>query len=609
MQLGTAIIGAEKLAASVAGANVVKDLSLHFENMSDSALPYLVLSCILKTQLGRERFVSGGIESIHAVTPLTTACSESISMNAQEAGTAPDTMLTQHLPHENVWSYDSPQTYTRKSIDGTITETTTSLQFRTIDKDIGSFVNVQTLMDTLAEGALPTLGQVYRAVLDIVDALDLGILGAELCRARLEPHVKARKLTVEETVTNKKDLTAIPLRDNLRQICKEEGSFTRTVTLEGEGLGVKTLSQEEAKQVQTRYHEITESERSWTDKWFGGEVETTQRVYDKTETSHSLRESDAEGKMREVFTYRDSRADDVFKLSDKEWRHGRIAYIPLVGSGVNIIRKYQVGVRVQVGDWMSLAVDTASVAMIVAPAIRAAKASLYAVAETKNVATSQARQVFSKAVLNPKQAVKELRSFYANPRAVFSPERIAAKTEVVAHNPMKSDMLKSLAELSQLDKQGVNTRRFLRHQFADMGKEGKMIADSLTRNLRYLKQNGWLTPENITRMSQGLNPQGWLKNALHKPFRLDVDHIIPKSLAPELKAHPGNLRFLPQIDNIMKSNNVLRHVVLHVRKFHDIFPNWKPSPGLLEKIAEYAKEHPWINADDLLSLSASAVSR
>lgn len=600
MPLGTALIAAEKLATAVAGANVMKDVALHFENMSDTALPYLVLSSILKTRIAQESHSSTGMEGIRTGASLTAGRGESTIMTSPATGTALQDMPTQHLPNENLWSCDSPQTYTRTSIDGTTTEKTISLQFRTIDKDISSFVNVHTLMDTLAEGHVPTMEQVYLAVLDIVDALDLGILGTELSATRLEPHVKDRKLTVKETVTHKADFTAIPLKDNLKQIGKKEDSFTQTVTLEGEGLGVKTLLQEEAKQVQTQYHEITESERTRKDRLFGGEVETTQRAYVKTEASHTRLELDADGNMREVFANKDARVDDIFKLSDKEWRNGYVSYVPLVGAGVNIIRKYQLGVQVQTGDWVRLAVDAVSVTVLVAPFIKAAKASLHAASVTKNVATTQAKNSLSKAALNPKNAVKELKKFYANPRAVFSPERIAAKTKVVAHNPMKSDMLKSLAELSKLDKQGVNIRQFLRQEFADMGKEGKLIADSLTRNLRYLKQNGWLTPENISRMGKGLNPQGWLKDAVNKPFRLDVDHIIPKSLAPELKAHPGNLRFLPQIDNIMKSNNVLRHVVQHVNKFKEVFPTWKPSPGLLEKILDYGRTHPWLDMPDMI---------
>ena len=610
MQLGTAIIAAEKLAASVAGANAVKDLSLHFESLSDTALPYLVLSCLLQTQAGQEGLSPAVTEeSVHSVTPLSAECGESISMNPQAADAAPDSLLIRHLPNENVWSQDSPQTYICTSSDGTTTEKITSLQFRTIDKEISPFINGRLLIDTLAAGHLPTMEQVYLAVLDIVDALDMGIWGASLSRTRLEPHVKDRRLTVKETVSHKEDSASIPLKDNLSQLGKEEDSLTRTVSLEGDGMGMKTLSHEEAKQVRTLYQETTESEQSWADRWFGGEVETTQRVYAETKTSLTRSELDAEGKMREVFASEDAQLDDLFKQADKEWRSGHITYIPLIGSGANIIRKYQVGAQVQLGDWVSLAVDAAGVAVITASAIQVAKTSLSAAAAVENVATAQAKQGLSKAALNPKLAAKELRSFYANPRAVFSPERIAAKTKVVAHNPMKSDMLKSLAELSTLDKQGVPIRQVLRNQFADMGQEGKLIADSLTRNLRYLKQNGWLTPDNINRMSAGLNPYGWLKGAMDKPFRLDVDHIIPKSLAPELKAHPANLRFLPQIDNILKSNNVLRHVVQHVEKFHSVFPDWKPSPGLMEKMAEYARAHPWTNADDLLSSLSAAAAR
>lgn len=581
--LATALATTGQLVAAAKTAESAAFTALNFEQFSDSALPYLIFSSLVAKTVASipqaehwaaKPFVYGGQ-------------THSADYSVQQKQINP---LETHLPNEKVWSVDSPQSYTTTSEDGNTIEKVTSIDFKTIDKDISSFVNLNKLVDTIKAGTLPTTQQFCLALLDIVDFIDFGIFGEGINRCRLEPFVQDRKITVKETVSTKTDSNVVSINKDVQQIGKQTVTNKQEIELSGHNLESRTIGREEYSTVQTRYSETKQSEQSIWERWLGGEVSSTHRIYDVIETTHKVDKAGADGVLKNITNDTVTRNEEIHKITSKDWKQGYVTYVPLAGTMVDIGRKYQLNVKVTSGDWIMLAIDTACVALMFVPMGQGAAVGRTGVAVSK-VATAQGRKSLAKAALNPKGAAAKLRDYYSNPRAVFSPENIAAKTKNVAHNPMKGDMLKTLAQLSKLDKQGVNIRSTLRTAFADMGAEGKLIADTLTRNLRYLKQNGWLTPENVSRMSQGLNPWGSLKNLVAKPFRLDVDHIIPKSLAPELKAHPGNLVFLPQIDNILKSNNILRHVVQHVERFKEAIPHWKPATELLEKLKEFKMPH------------------
>lgn len=579
---------------------VSKDVNklLNFEHLSDTSLPYMVLSELSKSLAGKPlpEIVPQLTSGIIAPSPFPPLRPRSTSIEkpweVSKFPTQASNLMDAHLPNERVWDIGKPNVYTTQSEDGSMHETITKIDFRTIDKNISSFVNVNKLIDTIKQGEIPSFQQIQLAILDIVDMIDLGIMGDSISKARLEPHVKKRSITVTETVSTVTEDKQREVSKNLQQIGKTVETNTQAISLEGDNLRNRVLSRETHAETATKFSEITESPQSNSEKWLGGELETTHRVFVKTDTSHTLEQADSGGELKMIKTDADTRTEDIHKVTGKEWKEGHITYIPLVGAATDIARKYQAGVKVTVGDWVTLGIDTACIALMFVPGGQVAAAGRVSGATASKIAASQVRRGLAKAALNPKSAATALKKVYSNPRSVFSPERIAAKAKTAAHNPMKGDMLKTLAELAKGKLQGAQLKTWLRRQFTDMGAEGKLIADSLSKNLRYLKQNGWLSSENINRMSQGLNPMGWLKAAPGKLFRLDVDHIIPKSLAEALKAHPGNLVFLPQIENIMKSNNMLRHVVQHVDKFLAANLSWKPSPALMAKVKDYITTHP-----------------
>lgn len=599
MITGASIATVGQILVSACQAKNMVGTVLNFEHLSDTCLPQLVLFNLLKAvganpaqllELGNKIKEDAGA----AVNKSAAAVGK---LDGGRTASTGDSMLEKHLPNEEVWSVDDVQINTKSEPDGSKSERVTTLKFRSIEKDISAFVNFNQLVDTIKEGRMPSSQQIALALLDVVDMIDLGILGTELRRMRLEPHVKERRITVTETISCNEDKNQNKINENLTQLRKKTETYQQKVTLTGENLPEKTLALEESRRESTHYLERTESEQSTTEKILGGNVEITERIYETTKTEHTRAELNAAGEMETVFKEGNTVTDDISKLVTREWHSGFISWVPLVGSGTEIVRKYQVGVKVTVADWVTFGLDAVCVALMFVPGGQGGAAAVKGsnVAATR-VAVTQVRRGLSRAALKPCRAAGALRNFYANPRLVFSPERIAAKAKTVAHNPMKESMLKTLSYLSKLEQTGVNVKAYLRDAFADMGAEGRLIADTLTRNLRYLKQNGWLTPENIARMEKGLNPIGHIKDAvtgaIKEFFRLDVDHIIPKSLEEVLKAHPGNLVFLPKIDNILKSNNLIRHVVQHVERFLLVKRDWHPSVELMRKLREFLDAHP-----------------
>ncbi len=592
MMMGTTVAAAGQVLAVASQAKNVVDVALNFERFSDTCLPQMVLFGLLKSAGANPELLMTLADKIKGAEAAASDKKDGVAARPEGSSS----LLEKHLPDEEVWSVDDVQVTAKAEPDGSKSEKVTTLKFRTIEKDISSFVNLIQVIDTIKEGRMPSGQQIALALLDVVDMLDLGVFGPELRRTRLEPHVKDRQITVTETVSVAEDVNQKKVNEELTRVSKRTETYQQEVTLSGEGLTEKTLAKEEDRQEVSQYHERKESELSALEKVLGSEVEVTERDYAIIDTEHKRFELNAAGEMETVFNEKNSVTRELSRLVTKEWRSGYISWVPLLGSGTEIVRKYQYGVEVTVGDWVTFGLDAVCVALMFVPGAQAGGAAMKGGAFATRIAATQVRRGLSKAALNPGKAAGALRRFYDNPRQVFSPERIAAKAKTVAHNPMKESMLKTLSNLSKLEQNGVNVKAYLRNEFADMGAEGRLIADTLTRNLRYLKQNGWLTPENIARMEKGLNPMGYTKDAvtgvIKETFRLDVDHVIPKSLEQLLKAHPGNLVFLPQIDNILKSNNLMRHVVQHVERFLQVKPDWRPSAELVQKLREFMESHP-----------------
>ena len=93
-----------------------------------------------------------------------------------------------------------------------------------------------------------------------------------------------------------------------------------------------------------------------------------------------------------------------------------------------------------------------------------------------------------------------------------------------------------------------------------------LTTDSLVRNHGIAEKLGCLTREGLAEMRQGKAPTVTL--GPYKGEDLSVDHIIPKSVAPELDRIIANLELLPIRLNQRKSDSVGERQVSLARKLH-----------------------------------------
>jgi hypothetical protein len=94
-----------------------------------------------------------------------------------------------------------------------------------------------------------------------------------------------------------------------------------------------------------------------------------------------------------------------------------------------------------------------------------------------------------------------------------------------------------------------------------------LVKESLLRNLKIAEELGLFTEENGRRMRRGHGAV--VMKGPYRNSRIEIDHIVPISLAPETGNELANLEMLPQPLNRMKSNAVGERQLAHARKLLD----------------------------------------
>lgn len=100
-----------------------------------------------------------------------------------------------------------------------------------------------------------------------------------------------------------------------------------------------------------------------------------------------------------------------------------------------------------------------------------------------------------------------------------------------------------------------------------------LVKQQLLRNLNIAGELGLLTDDNRARLKRGNAAR-----ATRGPYSgeiVEIDHVVPLSLAPELGNELANLEMLPETLNRRKSNRVTKQQLAHAEKFFEI--------GLLKK--------------------------
>lgn len=530
-----------------------------------------------------------------------------ILTTTQEDGTQCNEVVLNFTPEKPEITVDPNNQVTGTAIAGTV---------ESVDEKYMGFGHLQDFCKELASGHIPSAHAAYLALLDIVDAIDMNIMGDKITRERIQDNIKHHTYkesdTLQHSTREKKEIktktkTDTEVREHTAGGMVDTTKIQHDIYVDGKLTGGTKIT--ELKDIST--DAVTVSDRqSLLERIFGGAVEyktTSNAVSNITCTVESYDRNSKQYVLVEKTSGREE--GPTIKRNDREWENGYVSYVPLIGSGVDLTRKHLAGFSLTTKDYVNLAVDvaatavtfgafsaassaakTAGAAVTKASAKGAAKVAAKGAAKAtgKGIArtatrgaTSAAHKVGTKAALSPGKAAARLADRYAHPGQVFSPKRIASKAMTRAHNPMRGDYLKTMERLHKMKLSDKEIKNFLQTEFEGQGAIGKLRADKLTTQYRFAKQQGLFSPQNLERLRMGKNPINKLGQ------RMDIDHVIPQSLAPELKADPGNLAFLNQKANIVKSNNMLRHVVKHINEYSQALPEWKPGPELQAAINQF----------------------
>ena len=96
--------------------------------------------------------------------------------------------------------------------------------------------------------------------------------------------------------------------------------------------------------------------------------------------------------------------------------------------------------------------------------------------------------------------------------------------------------------------------------------KGELTAKAMVRNLTIAERLGSVTPADIEEMSRGRATE--VRKGPYAGEVLSVDHIIPRSIAPELDNVIANLELMPLTLNQRKGNSVTARQTDLARKLH-----------------------------------------
>ena len=112
-----------------------------------------------------------------------------------------------------------------------------------------------------------------------------------------------------------------------------------------------------------------------------------------------------------------------------------------------------------------------------------------------------------------------------------------------------------------------------------------LVQVSLIRNLTIAHRLGLLTDthENLAQLQRGRSPT--ITSGPYAGEKTEVDHIVPRSLAPELDNELANLELMPASLNRRKSNRVTSRQMAHAEK---LLAAGLLRPGTLERVGAQA---------------------
>jgi hypothetical protein len=96
--------------------------------------------------------------------------------------------------------------------------------------------------------------------------------------------------------------------------------------------------------------------------------------------------------------------------------------------------------------------------------------------------------------------------------------------------------------------------------------KGQLTAEAMVRNRIIAERLGCLDEEGMNRLRSGKAPT--IRGGPYSGDKLSVDHIIPRSVCPELDTTLANLELMPLKMNREKSSSIGQRQVDMAKKFH-----------------------------------------
>lgn len=99
------------------------------------------------------------------------------------------------------------------------------------------------------------------------------------------------------------------------------------------------------------------------------------------------------------------------------------------------------------------------------------------------------------------------------------------------------------------------------------GLRAQLVHDSLMRNWKIARELGLLTPDNLAKLKHGS-----AADITYGPYlgeTVEIDHIVPFSLAPEVGNELANLEMLPRTVNRRKSDKVTERQVDYAERLQE----------------------------------------
>jgi hypothetical protein len=146
-----------------------------------------------------------------------------------------------------------------------------------------------------------------------------------------------------------------------------------------------------------------------------------------------------------------------------------------------------------------------------------------------------------------------------------------AKLATLGERGANPRIQKAVAILLAAKSNGQNPERIVADSITRIGwadtMKGELTAESLLRNVTIAERLGTTTPTDIETMRKG--NCGTVRNGPYAGEPLSVDHIIPRSIAPELDNVIANLELMPLTLNKRKQDKIGERQIALGRKFKE----------------------------------------